>query len=75
MYLGSVPVVLRSRLTESFYELGLPLHLVSSYEEISVLDEAKLAEIYAQTTQKFLAEALWMDFWEEIINRKIMERS
>jgi len=71
MYLGSVPIVLRSRLTEYFHEIGLPMHLVSSYEEISFLDEGKLTEIYAQNRQKFLAKALWMDFWEAEINRKI----
>lgn len=75
MYLGSVPIVLRSKLTESFHEIGLPMLLVSSYEEISVLNEAKLAEIYAQNRQQFLSKALWMDFWAEKINRKISERS
>jgi hypothetical protein len=73
MYLGSVPIVARSRLTESFYEIGLPMHLVSSYEEISDWDEAHLAEIYARNRPRFLARALWMDFWTEEINRTMAE--
>jgi hypothetical protein len=63
MYLGSIPIVVRSRLTECFHEIGLPMHLVSSYEEIAAWDEARMAEIYAQNTQRFLSRALWMDFW------------
>lgn len=73
MYLGAVPIVLRSTLTEYFHEIGLPMLVVASYREISKLTEVELVQLYNREKQRLLARALWMDFWVEMICRENRE--
>jgi len=67
MYLRSVPIVLRSSLTERFAELGLPLLLVDSYAEVSRLDEEALRSAYEKLAPAFASETLWFGYWERTI--------
>ena len=48
MYLGIVPIVKRSVMTEHFCAIGLPLLLVDDWRELSAMTEGRLSEIYQQ---------------------------
>jgi len=67
MYLRAVPIVLRSTLTKRFAELGLPLWLVDSYDELTGLTEADLGSVYQRFEIGFDHEALWMGYWARLI--------
>lgn len=67
LYLRVVPIVLRSTLTELLSELGLPLWVVDSYEELQRLTELDLERIYSQFESSFDHPALWMDYWKRAI--------
>lgn len=71
MYLRSIPIVLRSTMTESFAALGLPLCLVNSFDEVAAWGETELVSLYDRLSPGFESEALWFGFWE----RKIRQES
>ncbi len=71
MYLRSVPIVLRSSLTEHFASLGLPLCPVDSYAEAALWDEKKLRSIYERLSPGFESEVLWFGYWEREIHSRI----
>jgi hypothetical protein len=71
MYLRSVPIVLRSSLTEHFAALGLPLCLVDSYAEAALWDEKKLRSVYEKLSPGFESKALWLDYWEWEIRSRL----
>ena len=63
MYLGCVPIVQKSQIT-NFYELiGLPIWVVESFSDLCKFNEAELAEKYEQLRSRFGSEALWSDYW------------
>jgi hypothetical protein len=63
LYLRSVPIVIRSPMTEQFHALGLPLWLVDSYDELRGLQESDLEAKYEDLKAGFEHPALWMDYW------------
>ena len=63
MYLGCVPIVLRSYMTEYFEKLGLPIWVVDGYSQIESLSEQQLSEKYEELKPGFENKALWFDFW------------
>jgi len=63
MYLRCIPIVLRSFATEKFEELGLPLWIVDSYNELIHFSEADLRDRYQRLRSRFDSEALWSDYW------------
>ncbi len=67
MYLGCVPIVLRSYMTDYYENLGLPIWIVNSYSELSSLDEHYLAKKYEEFKFRFVNKALQFDYWEKII--------
>jgi hypothetical protein len=70
LYLRSVPIVLRSTLTDHFYGLGLPLLVVDSYGDERLGDSAALESIYRELSPRFESPALWFDYWKETIGDK-----
>ena len=68
MYLGVVPIVLRSSLMESFCARGLPLCVVDSYEQVREWDEGTLISQFESRVRQMDGEALWLDYWSKIIN-------
>jgi hypothetical protein len=68
MYLGCVPIVLRSYMTEYFEKLGLPIWVVDCYSQIESLSEQQLSEKYEKLQPGFKSKALWFDFWVNQIN-------
>jgi hypothetical protein len=67
LYLGAVPIVLRSVMTEAFSRLGLPLWIVDSYEELRAFDEETLAKKYQELSPGFHSRALWMAYWKALV--------
>lgn len=71
MYLGVVPIVKRSVLTEYFYSMGLPLFIIDDWSELDTINEASMASKYESFKDGFNHQALFMDYWiKRIINVK-----
>jgi hypothetical protein len=67
MYLGCVPILLKSYMADYFESLGLPVWVVDSYQEINPLSEQDLAIKYGGFKQKFNNDAIWFDYWQRQI--------
>jgi len=67
MYFKCVPIVLKSYMTTYYEEIGLPVWVLDSYEELSSETEASLAEIYAHFSDKFDSRAIWYEYWSNLI--------
>ncbi len=63
MYLGCVPIVLRSHMTQTYELLGLPVWVVDSFEELRDLSEEQLQAKYLELSPKFESEAMWAKYW------------
>jgi hypothetical protein len=62
-YLHSIPIVLRSAITEYYLDIGLPVWIVDNYVEVGTLDEVALRDKYEEMKSRFESPALWMDYW------------
>lgn len=67
MYLGVVPIVKDSVAMRSFWELGLPIWIVRSWDELSTKSESALRELYNQFRGRFESPALSMHYWRHRI--------
>ena len=67
MYLGCVPIVLRSHMAETYEQLGLPVWVLDDFSQLRDFSESQLREKYSEIAKKFECPALWFDFWEEMI--------
>lgn len=67
MYLGCIPIVLRSHMTEYYEAIGLPIWVVDSYSEVAKLREVELLEKFTTLSQNFQSEALTFVYWEKMI--------
>jgi hypothetical protein len=63
MYLGCVPIVLRSHMTQNYELLELPVWVVDSFEELRDLTEEQLQAKYLELSPKFGSEAMWAKYW------------
>jgi hypothetical protein len=63
MYLGCVPIVLRSHMTQYYEQLGLPIWVIDSFEELHELTEEQLHAKYKDLSPEFGSEAMWASFW------------
>lgn len=63
MYLGCVPIVLRSHVTQEYERLGLPVWVIDSFEELANTTENQLQEKYLDLGPKFGSEAMWAEYW------------
>lgn len=68
MYLRTVPIIKRSHMAERYEELGLPVWVVDSYDELIDVTEGQLLDKYEELKYKFDSPALWSGFWEERIS-------
>ena len=78
MYLGCVPIVLRSTMTEFYESIGLPVWIVDSFEDLQELCEADLRSKYLELLPRFQSDALWSAFWVDRIqssSRQCLARS
>ena len=69
MYLGCVPIVLRSYMTEFYRNLGLPVWVIDAYSDLEAYDERDLEIKYQEFKPLFQNEALWFKYWENQINQ------
>lgn len=69
LYLGSIPIVLNSVMTRRLSQLGLPLWLVDSYDELATYDESALKDRYAELAPGLDSPWLWMEAWTRLIQR------
>jgi hypothetical protein len=67
MYQGCVPILIKSHIADFYWELGLPVWVVDSYQDLKLITESQLEEKYSQLRPRFGHQALWLDFWKERI--------
>jgi hypothetical protein len=67
MYLGCVPIVTKSFMSHAFADLGLPLWVVESYNEILDYDEKDLETKYHEILDCCVRERLYFDYWRDQI--------
>jgi hypothetical protein len=67
MYLGVVPIVKDSSAMRYFQGLGLPLWIVTSWDEVVSVDERDLEGKYEDLKRGFDCPALFMDYWRRVI--------
>jgi hypothetical protein len=67
MYLRCVPIVLDSYFARHFVDEGLPIWIISSYEELSGVSEGELKSKYDEFSQRFESQTLWFNYWLEEI--------
>ena len=65
IYLGVIPIVKRTVLSEYFYDLGLPILLISNWNEVDDFDAEYLSRFYAEHSDKFRSMYIWADAWLE----------
>lgn len=65
MYLGCVPIVLRSFMTERYAELGLPVWVIDSFDELQAVGERELEQRYSILRPQFDSKVLWFDYWRQ----------
>lgn len=70
MYNGVVPIVEDNYMHRYFKSLGLPMHLVSDWTELSSLDEEKAEELYRSIIQEAQTETLYFKYWKNRIESK-----
>jgi len=63
MYVGVVPIVKKSAAMDSFKALGLPIWVVTDWEELKGLTENDLAECYKKIMDNANTEPLFLDYW------------
>lgn len=64
MYLGCVPVVYRSFLTSRLFEMGFPVFLVDSFEDLRAMNTRTLRSNYLNLLPRFSSPLLHARFWE-----------
>jgi hypothetical protein len=69
MYVGCVPIVSRSFMSDAFVELGLPLWVVDSYDEILDYNEKALQTKYFEIVDGSLRERLYFKYWRDQITQ------
>lgn len=69
MYLGCIPIVQRSFMTEQYEEMGLPVVIVDSFVELEDWSEEWLRHTYDALAPRFASQALWSPFWGSRIDR------
>lgn len=67
MLVDTIPIVARSISTEYFKNLGLPLFVVDSFEEINHLSEYDLSSKYDLIMSEANIRPLYIDYWKDII--------
>ena len=68
MYLGVIPIVRRTVLSEYFYDLGLPILLISNWNEVNNFDTGYLCRFYADHEERFCSTYIWTEAWNECIS-------
>jgi hypothetical protein len=70
LYLKIVPIVKKSIMTEYFFNMGLPLLLVSEWKEVELFSEDFLIDKYEELKEKFDYKSIYINYWIELILSK-----
>jgi len=71
LYLKTIPIVEKNSTTKYWFELGLPVLLIDSWNEIDIIDETFIQSKYRELKDKFDSPVLYMEYWlKEIIKYK-----
>ncbi|MEY4440681.1 MAG: hypothetical protein RLY49_307 [Candidatus Parcubacteria bacterium] len=68
LYLHVIPIVRRGYNTEFFLNIGCPLLLVDSWEDLKKFDKDFLDTYYKNNAYRFYSKAITMDYWVKKIN-------
>ena len=69
IYLGCVPILTRSYMAEMYESMGLPIWVVSTFEEITQISEHELQAKFDSLKPLFESSRIWAKFWiDEIRN-------
>jgi hypothetical protein len=71
IYLGCVPIVLRSHMTQNYEQLGLPIWVIDSFEELHELTEEQLHAKFRELSPKFGSDAMWAKYWISRIRNNV----
>jgi hypothetical protein len=50
-------------MTQHYEQIGLPIWVIDSFEELRDLTEDQLKEKYYELSPKFESEAMWSSYW------------
>jgi hypothetical protein len=62
-YFKCVPIVLKSFMATYYQDIGLPIWVIDSYDELLKFDESDLKTKYDEFKSRFGSEAIWADYW------------
>lgn len=63
LYLGAIPIVIKNAMTKELFDLGIPLLLIDSWEELPGFDEDFLRQKYSELKPGLKTEKLYIDYW------------
>lgn len=69
MYLKTVPLVTDNPMSQYFESLGLPMIIISKWEDIQDMSRQDLDDLYAKIERRFDNPALYADFWIDKIKK------
>jgi hypothetical protein len=68
MYLGVVPIVLRSKATEFFAKQHLPVWIINDWSELNSVTSQQLKQKYKKLKPLFKSQSLWFSYWKNVIH-------
>lgn len=63
MYLKCIPVLVKNRISLQLSDLGLPVLLIETFQDLINFDENFLQVTYSDNFHKFNSESLFIQFW------------
>lgn len=69
MYLQTIPIVLSTQASISFVEDGLPMLVISDWNELRKFSEDDLDKLYRKIIGASDARVLWMNYWRTKIQK------
>lgn len=68
--LGVIPIVHKNSMTEYYKNIGLPIITVDDWSEIDNYNSTSLNLIYNELKDKFNNQAIYINYWLDLINSK-----
>jgi hypothetical protein len=69
MTLGIIPIVIRTPMTQAFYDLGLPLCLIEDWSEVIAWTEQTAQDLYKALSPRFSSPFLTFEAWKTITQK------
>jgi hypothetical protein len=71
IYLGTIPIVTKSAMTDFFASLGLPLIVLTDWSELQHMGSETLRNTYATIGARHKHPPLYFEYWQQLIKSKI----